>query len=141
MRKGFSLIECTMAGAILCFSAIALMQGIAILTRVAHENAQILAADSLAWDVIWKTFNEPFEKLHEKKVTQTLSYEDAPELYIAGSEAELTLWISAVSGYKDLRCITADVEWGPLVNRCALSKYQTNFVYRANIKRGEPSNE
>ncbi len=59
MRKGFTLTECMVAGAIFCVTALALLQGIPMVNRIATENAQLLAADAVAWDAAWKTFNVP----------------------------------------------------------------------------------
>ena len=52
MRDGFTLLECTLAGALLCLLAVALLEGIGVTTRVARENAEMLSADAVAWDAL-----------------------------------------------------------------------------------------
>ena len=114
MRRGFTLVECELAAAFLGLSAFFLLKGVPLATRIATENAQLLAADSLAWDAAWKTFNVPYASLPEKFNEEALTVgrtgfgpsDDhdidvskvkvcelpaaaAPELYVAGSPAVL----------------------------------------------------
>jgi prepilin-type N-terminal cleavage/methylation domain-containing protein len=65
MRRGFTLVECMLAGALLALLSLALLEGVGVATRVAEANARLLAADSLAWDAAWKTFNVPYASLPE----------------------------------------------------------------------------
>jgi prepilin-type N-terminal cleavage/methylation domain-containing protein len=129
MRKGFTLAECMVAGAVLCLLSLALLQGIPMVTRIANENAQLLAADSLAWDAAWKTFNVPYANLPEyntsalttdrtalncnvstKKTTWTRSsctvYElpksAAPDLWIENSPALLMIAIAKTPETNDV---------------------------------------
>ena len=70
MRRGFTLVECMVAGAILVLVVTAFMRALTVINRVARENAQYLEADAIVWDAIAETFNrdyasiptEPFER-------------------------------------------------------------------------------
>ena len=147
MRRGFSLVECAIAAALLSISALALLKGIPVATRIATENAQILAADAVAWDAVWKTFNEDYDSIALGTSTPVkLSESAAPSLYIEGSEAELTIAVESFSmGTKidgdwkffPMKSISANVTWGPQGNRKSLQNYHTNFVYRADVRRGK----
>ena len=130
MRDGFTLLECTLAGALLCLLAVALLEGIGVTTRVARENAEMLSADAVAWDALWTAFNMDDRSLALATSERVLSEAAAPDLYHAAHPARLKLWVSPVPGFPSLKGITAAVEWG-----AAPSKALTNFVYRSSLRR------
>ena len=144
MRKGFSLVECAIAAALLSIAALALLRGIPVATRVATENAQLLAADGVAWDAVWKTFNEKYDNITIGSNSVKLVEAAAPLLYAEGSEAELSLVVkefdmgTEVDGkwksYK-MKSISANVTWGSQENRKSLSDYHEVFVYRSELGR------
>ena len=144
MRKGFTLVECAVAGALLAALALVFLQGIGVATRIAEENARLLAADGVAWDAVWKTFNEDYDSIAVGSNTVWLSESAAPSLYVEGSKAELTIVVESFSmGTKvdgkwksyPMKSITANVTWGPQGNRKSLQNYHTNFVYRSELGR------
>ena len=144
MRRGFSLVECAIAAALLSISALALLKGIPVATRIATENAQILAADAVAWDAVWKTFNEDYDSIALGTSTVKLSESAAPQLYVDGYQAELTVVVTnfnmgtKVGGewkYSPMKSIAANVTWGPQGARKSLQNYHTNFVYRSDVRR------
>ena len=137
MRRGFTLLECMLAGSLLCLLSVAFLKGIGVTSRVAHENAQVLAADGVVWDAIWKKFNEDYDQLRVKAAAdeEELAEAAAPELYVEGSPPVLSVRVSAVPGYPDLREISADLEWGPASARRRYSDYQPAFVYRSSLGR------
>lgn len=134
MRGGFTLLECTLAGALLCLLAVALLKGVGVTTRVARENAERLSADAVAWDALWTAFNADFDRLGSLATADdglTLSEAAAPDLYNAAYPAALKLWVSDVPGFASLKSLTAAVEWGVPPRRNGL----TNFVYRSSLRR------
>lgn len=56
MRRGFTLVECLVAGMILALVATAVLKGFAVVGRVANENAQYLEADAIVWDALAEAF-------------------------------------------------------------------------------------
>ena len=121
MRKGFTLVECAVAGALLAALALVFLQGIGVATRIAEENARLLAADGVAWDAVWKTFNEDYDSIAIGSNTVWLSESAAPQLYVEGYQAELTVVVTnfnmgtKVGGewkYSPMKSIEADVAWG-----------------------------
>ena len=130
MRDGFTLLECTLAGALLCLLAVALLEGIGVTTRVARENAEMLSADAVAWDALWTAFNMDDRSLALATSERALSEAAAPDLYHAAHPARLKLWVSPVPGFPSLKGITAAVEWG-----AAPRKALTNIVYRSSLRR------
>ena len=63
MRKGFTLVECMIAGMILVLVITAFMRALAVVNRVEHENAQYLEADAIVWDAIMSAFTNDYEKV------------------------------------------------------------------------------
>ena len=142
MRKGFTLLECTLAGALLCLLSVALLKGVGVATRVARENAELLAADGIVWDALWTAFNGNYERLGKMATASgglALSEAAAPDLYNADYPPLLKVSVSGVPGFASLKCVTAALEWGVPTGpspsagerRCAL----TNFVYRSDVRR------
>ena len=62
-KRGVTLIEVMLAGAILTLLSLALFSGISVAARIAHENAELLSAEAVAWDAVWKRFNEDYSKI------------------------------------------------------------------------------
>ena len=145
MRKGFTLVECVLAGALLSLLSIALLKGVAVATRIAEENAQLLAADGVAWDAVWKTFNEDYDSIALGTSSVKLSESAAPSLYFGDDcKAELVLVVTnfnmgtKVGGewkYSPMKSIEADVTWGVKGNRKSLSSFHQVFVYRSDLGR------
>lgn len=127
MRKGFTLIECSLAGSIFCLMILVLFEGVIVGTRIAHENADMLAAEAVAWDAVWKKFNEDFDNIAIGKVTVTLTEEQAPQLlnYDTAPKLSVTVGYTDIEGFSSsatvMKKITADVEWGQSDRRRKLS--------------------
>ena len=126
MRRGVTLAECMVASAVLGLLALVLISGVTIATRIADDNAQLLAAEAVAWDAAWKRFNEGYGSLVLNETTgwQNLSSNAAPVLSVYDTPAKLCVDVSAVAetGWlADLKVIVADVEWGPEARRRSLS--------------------
>lgn len=142
MRRGFTLLECTLAGALLCILSVALLKGVGVATRVAHENAEILAADGIVWDALWTTFNGNYDDLEMMATDEKglkLSEAAAPDLYNAEYQPLLKVSVTSVPGFASLKCVTAALEWGvpPGENPDSDKRRYgfTNFVYRSDVRR------
>jgi len=138
-----------LASALLALVALGLLEGIGVAARIAHENAQLLEADAVAWDAVWKKFNENYDEMDRPKTasvwtfTETLAQQAAPGLYLPGSPAKLTLrieplQIAQTSGILEMKAVSADVEWGPAAQRVRLSDSHPVFVYRSDLGRTTP---
>lgn len=127
MRKGFTLVECMLAASIFCLMTLVLFEGVIVSTRIAHENSDLLAAEAVAWDAVWKRFNEDFDRLARGTVTETLGAEAAPQLarYDVAPVLRVTVGYVDEPGFagmaSDMLKISADVEWGPSGSRHRLS--------------------
>ena len=114
-----------------------MFNGISISVRIAHENAEMLSAEAVVWDAVWKRFNEEYSSLlpTDDWVSETLSTNVAPALSGYNMAPVLKLRVSAVPGYTALRCIEGDLEWGPTAKRRSLSATCPIFVYRGDMGR------
>ena len=126
MRRGVTLAECMVASAVLGLLVLVLLSGVTVATRIADDNAQLLAAEAVAWDAAWKRFNEDYKDLVLNETTgwQNLSSNAAPVLGAYDTPAKLRVDVSAVAetGWlADLKVVSADVEWGPAARRRSLS--------------------
>ena len=134
-RAGFTLVECMLASAILGFTSLVLFEGVIVAAKISHENADLLAAEAVAWDAVWKRFNESSDDLTAYEGWQTLTDEALPQL--SQYDMPPKLWLKVESNSEllgwssDLIKISADVEWGPAEARKTLSQYrETPIVYR-----------
>ena len=131
MRKGFTLIECMIAGAILVLVTTAFMKALSVINRVEHENAQYMEADAILWDAIAETFTNDYQHLRS-------IYSVLPD-----GQSNLTVCVkneSLVKGGQivlradlhiafDGECIRAWIDWGN-------GKYSlTNEVMRSEYAR------
>lgn len=143
MRKGFTLVEAMLASAILGFSALVLFEGVVVAARIAHENSEVLAAEAVAWDAVWKTFNVNRSRIEIGTVTETLADDAAPQLCGYDAAPRLSLNVEAAAAglaescwSRDLLRISADVEWGPQGDRHRLSSVrEAPVVYRGGLGR------
>ena len=136
-RRGVTLVEAMLATCIVMWISLAMFEGIAVSTRIAHENAELLKAEAVVWDAAWKKFNEDYDKMGPQTFTFSLSSNAAPDLVKSGYAAPvLTLRVSGLEApYDRLRCIEGDLEWGPAGRRRRLSDVQRTFVYRGGLQR------
>ena len=142
-KRGVTLIEVMLAGAMLTLLSFALFNGISVAARIAHENAELLSAEAVVWDAVWKRFNEDYSTSIRNAaangwVEETLTSNAAPALAVygtaSGSMPKLKLRVSAISDV--LCCIEGDLEWGPSGKRRTLSDVCPVFVYRGELGRG-----
>ena len=139
-NRGVTLVEVMLAGAIISLLSLAMFNGISIAVRIAHENAEMLSAEAVVWDAVWKRFNEEYSQLMPTDgwVSETLNNgktNAVPALCCYDSMPVLKLRVSVVPGYNALRCIEGDLEWGPANKRRSLSDANPVFVYRGEMER------
>ena len=141
-KRGVTLIEVMLAGAILTLLSLALFNGISVAARIAHENAELLSAEAVVWDAVWKRFNEDYSTSIRNAVAngwveETLTSNAAPALAVYGTASgampKLKLRVSEIS--ETLCCIEGDLEWGPANKRRTLSDVCPVFVYRGEQGR------
>ena len=149
MRRGVTLAECMVASAVLGLLVLVLLSGVTVATRIADDNAQLLAAEAVAWDAAWKRFNEDYKDLVLNETTgwQNLSSNAAPVLSVYDTPAYINNTVVGIENaieypeyteeWQDkLKVITVDVEWGSAGRRRRLSNSgHAVQVLRSNIGR------
>jgi prepilin-type N-terminal cleavage/methylation domain-containing protein len=149
--RGFTLVETMVACAVLSLAVLALFEGLTLAARLSRENAELLQAESVAWDAVWAAFNEDYDALLSEcrrgaggvsVRTVALSDEAAPLLsrYDAAPTLSVTLTktdVAVDSGEKSFVAVEGDVTWGPVSGRRSLSSVQRTWVYRGPVGRVE----
>ena len=164
MRRGATLVEVALAGAIAVLLTLAFMEGIAVAARISHENSQLLAAEAYAWDTAWKWLNKPYDELNNTATAafypsaagETVSSNACPVLCRAlngGADAKVFVRVTFLTGASALRrheadaeakLIGVDVEWGPASDRRCLNGLASGArsysvpvsVYKGPLERG-----
>lgn len=136
MRRAFSLVEMMLASAVLAITVLALFEAVIISTRIAHENSEYLAAEAVAWDAVWKRFNEDYSRLRQGETSsETLTAASAPALMHYDRPPTLTVKVTGDEAFAGLKCISADVEWGDTAHRRRVSDIREVKVARGELGR------
>ena len=161
-RKGMTLIEVMLAGAITVLFTLALMEGLIVAAKISNENAQLLAADAYAWDMAWKWFNKKYDDLTTADANGIIyqglvSSNECPTLCSqkVGADARVgirvrTVTITRHSVETAVRQIEVDLAWGPNSERKSLNGMFNGVVeggtksyshpisiFKCSIDRGE----
>ena len=149
--RGVTLIEVMLASSIFALMVLSLFEGIAVVARIARENAEYLQADAYAFDLAWKRYNESYAALrnfafgsNEDNASstnnipyiETITQEAAPMLFRAGTPAESYTTITRVLDPSDASTelgilISVDVKWGEAGNVRQLSSTHTATVFKS----------
>ena len=135
MRRGVTLTEVMIAGAIFSLLALTLFEGVALAARLSQENAEYLAADAYAFDLAYKRSRENYGELMKVRdakngavLRETISSNACPVIFRPGNgnaAESLTRinWAKTADGQDDPNAllISVDVEWGPQGKRRTLS--------------------
>jgi hypothetical protein len=164
-RRGVTLVEVMLAGSIAVLLTLACLEGVVVATGIAHENAQLLAAEAYAWDTAWRWLNKPYDDLNNSTTAKfypdagysVVSSNDCPMLcreLNGGADARLYVRVALLSGSSSpsrhgssqvVKRIDVNVEWGPASSRRRLNSVGTTSgrsfsvpvsVYKGPFERG-----
>ncbi len=62
-RAGVTLLEVMLAGALTAIAVLATLEAFTVAGKVAHENAEALRADNVAFDLLWRKFYGDYDQL------------------------------------------------------------------------------
>ena len=162
-RRGVTLVEVMLAGALSTILMVAFLSGICMSARVSRENSEILAAEAYAWDTAWKWLNKKDDDLNDSDAAafypnanasswETIASNECPVIYYAGAPARCVVRVQgqrlAQTGTRTaiLKQIDVNVEWGAAGSRHRLNSVGTSTaaaydvpitVYKAPMDRGE----
>ena len=122
-RRGVTLVEVMLAGALLALAVISLFEGIGVAARIARENAQVLQADAYAHDLAWKRFNESYSALNSlvlsrngNPIAENVASNAAPARWKPDRSVSAVGWRCWVIGcIREMRCSIKE-------NRCVRRK-------------------
>jgi hypothetical protein len=60
---GVTLVEVMLAGALTSLSVLATLEAFIVAGKIAHENAETLRADNVAFDLLWRKFYGDYEQM------------------------------------------------------------------------------
>ena len=63
-KAGVTLVEVMLAGALTALVSLATLEGFIVAAKIAHENAEVLRADGIAFDLLWRKFYTDYDNLH-----------------------------------------------------------------------------
>jgi len=62
-KAGVTLVEVMLAGALTALLSLATLEGFIVAAKIAHENAERLRADGIAFDLLWRKFYTDYEQM------------------------------------------------------------------------------
>ena len=62
-KAGVTLVEVMLAGALTALVSLATLEGFIVAAKIAHENAEVLRADGVAFDLLWRKFYADYDNL------------------------------------------------------------------------------
>ena len=62
-KAGVTLVEVMLAGALTALVSLATLEGFVVAAKIAHENAEVLRADGVAFDLLWRKFYADYYNL------------------------------------------------------------------------------
>ena len=62
-KAGVTLVEVMLAGAMTALVSLATLEGFIGAAKIAHENAEALRADGVAFDLLWRKFYADYDNL------------------------------------------------------------------------------
>lgn len=62
-KAGVTLVEVMLAGALTALVSLATLEGFVVAAKIAHENAEVLRADGVAFDLLWRKFYADYDNL------------------------------------------------------------------------------
>ncbi len=62
-KAGVTLVEVMLAGALTSLSVLATLEAFVVAGKIAHENAETIRADNIAFDLLWRKFYGDYEQM------------------------------------------------------------------------------
>ena len=82
-QAGVTLVEVMLAGAMTAIAVLATIEAFTVAGKIAHENAEALRADNVAFDLLWRKFYSDYEQLKSTvgQIVQEKNTDDADSPY------------------------------------------------------------
>ena len=134
---GVTLIEVMLAGAITIIAVLATLEAFTVAGKVAHENAEALRADNVAFDLLWRNFYSDYDQMRST-VGQTVSEKNTADSDSPYHSASLDdppsynyrEYVTPINGGNDGKLLAITLTYGP-EGQFTIS----NEVFRSDIPR------
>jgi hypothetical protein len=115
-RAGVTLLEVMLAGALTAIAVLATLEAFTVAGKVAHENAEALRADNVAFDLLWRKFYGDYEQMRPT-VGQTLVEKDtddsdSPYRSTSLGDPPSYRYVESVSNCYSGKLIAIDLKYG-----------------------------
>ena len=133
-QAGVTLLEVMLAGALTAIAVLATLEAFTVAGKVAHENAEALRADNVAFDLLWRNFYSDYDQMRST-VGQTVSEKntadsDSPYHSASLDDPPSYNYREYVTPVSDGKMLAVTLTYGP-EGQYAIS----NEVFRSDIPR------
>ena len=133
-RAGVTLVEVMLAGALTAISVLATLEAFTVAGKVAHENAEAIRADNVAFDLLWRKFYGDYEQMRPTvgQVVQEKNTDDNDSPYRSSSLASPPSYAyrEYVTPFNNGKILAVTLRYGP-DGQYAIS----NEIFRCDIPR------
>ena len=136
-RAGVTLLEVMLAGALTTIAVLATLEAFTVAGKIAHENAEALRADNVAFDLLWRKFYGDFDQMRPTtgQVVQEKNTDDDNSPYRSATLGDppsyaYREYVTPVNAANDGKLLAIALKYGP-GGQYTIS----NEVFRCNIPR------
>lgn len=133
-RAGVTLVEVMLAGAMTAIATLATLEGFIVAAKITHENAEVLRADGVAFDLLWRRFYGDYETMVSttgRPLTEKNTADSTSPYYSAISTNRPSFtYTESVSNAYNGKLLSIDLRYG------ANDRYTRHLeVFRSEIPR------
>ena len=136
-RSGVTLVEVMLAGALTAIAVLATLEGFTIAAKIAHENAETLRADNVAFDLLWRKFYGDYEQMRSTvgQLVPEKNTDDNDSPYRSSSLGDppsyaYREYVTPINNGNDGKLLAVTLKYGP-DGQFTIS----NEVFRSDIPR------
>ena len=137
-KAGVTLVEVMLAGVLTALVSLITLEGFIVAAKIAHENAETLRADGVAFDLLWRKFYADFDNLQStvgKTLENKQTNSSTSPYYRNSSSTSITnmpayTYNECVSNCNSGKMLWVNLKYGPA------GQYTRHLeVFRSNIPR------
>ena len=136
-QAGVSLVEVMLAGALTAISVLVTLEAFIVAGKIAHENAETLRADNIAFDLLWRKFYGDYEQMRSTvgQLVQEKNTSDSDSPYRSTSLGDppsyaYREYVTPINNGNDGKLLAVTLKYGP-DGQFTIS----NEVFRSDIPR------
>ena len=133
-QAGVTLLEVMLAGALTAIAVLATLEAFTVAGKVAHENAEALRADNVAFDLLWRKFYGDYEQMRstvgQSVPEKNTADSDSPYHSSTLGDPPSYAYREYVTPVSDGKMLAVTLTYGP-EGQYAIS----NEVFRSDIPR------